>query len=178
MINENIQLHENILNTYRAAIYNFEAYLYKIYYNNNIPNNIHRGYLVNLKDFDEIKNLIDYNHYKMDIHKNNYIYSNINERITKIKQIKFKNTKYLANMLFNDNKYILINNDLWKILCEKGKENEPPIMYEIHNTHITFNLDGLELEFNYDPKDINKNIIDINSFNLKDMYKSSCDIII
>ena len=39
-------------------------------------------------------------------------------------------------MLYNENKYIIINTELWKIICENGRESEKPIKYEIKRSNI------------------------------------------
>lgn len=186
MINETIQLNENILNIYRKALYDFENYIEYIYSNNCInviPYVKHRGYLINLKEFEELKKIIDYQTYKIDIV--NYQKQNINidsskyEKILTVKQIEYKTSQYLSNMLLNDNQYILINYDLWQLLCEKGKEDDSPILYEIQSKYIILCLENNnEMTFNYELSGKFKNIIDKNFFNLKEIYKPNYDIII
>ena len=48
-----------------------------------------------------------------------------------LKDIDFKTSQYLLNMLLNGNKYIIIDETFWKAICEKGKEYSIPIIYEI-----------------------------------------------
>ena len=62
-------------------------------------------------------------------------------------------------MLYNDNKYIIINTELWKIICENGRENEKPIKYEISTLNIKLFFEGEKhLIISYYQK--SKNIID------------------
>ena len=142
----------------RNAISDFDKYLKDIYSTNNPYGTEQRGYLINLKDYERIKKII----YSNKININNL------EKNFKINQIEFKTSQYLINMILNGNKYIFINTDLWKLLYDKDKRNEIPIKYKVNINDITFSLDNKELSFKH-----NKNIIDKNSLNYSDSYKSN-----
>ena len=140
---------------YTTIISNFEEYL------NNLKNNsTHKGYLIDLKQLNDIKEKIDYkNNVKTisKVNKNNNLKNS--EKILTIKDIEFKTSQYLINMIYNDHKYILIDRELWKALCEVGRENDENIVYEINNNNIIFNLkDKKKLKFAQSSE--NKNIID------------------
>ena len=134
---------------YIKGFYEFEKYL------NNINSNLfekfepHDGYLINLSKIEEIKKSINYDNHKYEYH--NYESIPINNDSVKyytIEEIKFRNSEYLLNMLFNGNKYILINTKLWKLLCKKNEENITSIKYEINYMKIKFRLsDQKELIF-------------------------------
>ena len=136
---------------YRNAISVFEKYLEIIYSTNNAYGTEHRGYLINLKDYEMIK-------------KNTK--NNCSGIIYKINQIEFKTPQYLINMILNGNQYIFINTDLWELLCDKDKKSESPIIYKVNSYAITFNLDYKELSFR-----CNKNIIDKTKLNYSSNYK-------
>ena len=138
---------------YRNAISVFEKYLEIIYSTNNEYGTEHRGYLINLKDYEMIK-------------KNTK--NNCSGIIYKINQIEFKTPQYLINMILNGNKYIFINTDLWELICDNDKNNNSPIIYKVNSYDITFNLDNLKLSFSH-----NKNIIDQKSFRNSHNYKSN-----
>ena len=143
---------EILFNYYKYAIYNFENYIY----NNTYPysNDIFQesGYLINKKEYNQFKEIIDYNNFKNNFQNsndyNNYQNllnnNNINnyEKIISMDQIKFRTSDYLVNMLLNGNEYILINPILWEIVCNKEKKNDPPIQYQIINNLIIFTLDS------------------------------------
>ena len=161
---------ENILNYYRNEIYNFEYNMLSFQYHNS--NNIFEasGYLINLKDYNELKELIGYNNYNQNMNYINYI--NSYEDIIPLKQIEFRNYDYIINMLLNGNEYILITPELWKVFCNKEKIDEPPTEYKIFNQQIIFSFkDNNQLilnlndskKFIIEKSSLNKNIIDYNS---------------
>ena len=150
-----------ILLKYQKAIYKFNKKLEEIYsYNNSNNNREYKGHLINLKDYEDFIKKINYEKNKYSVN-NSVVDENISdsEKIYKIKQIEFITSQYLFNMIYNDNKYIIINNDLWKILCNKGEENNLLIKFEINSNNITLKLiDGKKLVFsNYSSS---KNIIE------------------
>ena len=62
-------------------------------------------------------------------------------------------------MIYNKNKSIIINIDLWKNVCKKGEENECLILYIVDWAHISFQLnDNIRLTFNNYNRD--NNILD------------------
>ena len=152
---------DSLLKKYRDAISDFEKYLEDIYSSQNSFGKEHKGYLINLKDYERIKEIIDNN-------KVNNI--NDSENNFKINQIEFKTLHYLINMILNGNKYIFINNSLWELICDNDKKNEPPIIYKVNFYDINFNLDNEYLSFRH-----NKNIIDKivlnNSYNYNSNYE-------
>ena len=92
------------------------------------------GYLVNLKDYEELKKIIFSNN------------NNINKILT-IESIHFKTASYLVNMIYNDNKYIIISPEIWKNCLPKEKENENPIFYEVNREKISIKLEDNNLTF-------------------------------
>jgi len=142
---------------YRHAISDFEKYLEEIYSNNDSYGMEYKGYLINLKDYEKIKESIDYN--KVDINDSEINFS--------INQIEFKTPQYLINMILNENKYIFIKAELWKLICDKNKKYDSPIIYKVNRYDIIFNLDNKEFSFNH-----NKNIIDKDTLNNYNEYKS------
>ena len=173
MEKDNSIKNQSILNIYCKEIFDFEQYLEQIYKKGNSMTN-YEGYLIDIKDYDELKKSIDYNHFKANITKHNLDKKILfeTEKTYEIKQIYFKTSSYLLNMIDNGNKYILINKDLWNIICEKGKENDSPIIYDIKDKMILFELDdNKKLSFIQNQK--SKNIID--KIGYKGEYKSNID---
>ena len=132
---------------YVKGFYQFEQYFNRI--NNNLGYDFekHRGYLININDFERIKLAINYEKIK-----DKYINYNLDEfdqnKNYTLEEIEFRDSNYLLNMIFNGNIYIFINYDLWILLCNKGKEKVPPIIYEINYSKIKFKLnDQRELIF-------------------------------
>jgi hypothetical protein len=60
-------------------------------------------------------------------------------------------------MIFNGNKYILINTKLWDLLCDENKKDIKSIEYKINYMNIKFSLDDKRELIFYNGKD---NIID------------------
>ena len=147
----------DLITNYKNAISEFEKFR-NIIYNKSSIGSEYNGYLINLKDYENIlKNIYD--------DKVNINDSEIN---FKINQIEFKTPQYLINMILYGNKYIFINVDLWELFCDKDKKGESPIIYKINKNDITFNLDNIELPFRH-----NKNIIDKNTLNYNYNYVSN-----
>ena len=144
------------LKNYSKAISDFENFLKDIYSSNTSGENEYIGYLINLKDYEKIKEIVN------DVNINDY------EINFTINQIEIKTPQYLTYMILNENKYIFINTELWRIICNEDKINDTPIKYKINENDITFSLDKIEFSFN-----LNNNIIDKNSLNSNSIYKSN-----
>jgi len=155
----------SILKNYSKAISDFEEYVKNIYSTKISDENEHKayiGYLINLKDYLKIKKIIN------DVNKNDI---NDFDIIFTINQIEIKTPQYLIYMILNGNKYILIKDDLWKIICDKDKKDDTPITYKVYGNDITFKLDKLDnIEFSFNR---NYNIIDKDSLNSNSDYKSN-----
>ena len=159
------------LTKYKIGFKEFENYIKKINYNLRDNYELHHGYLINLNEIERIKQRINYN-------SNESIYIQRNEtsqdstKYYTIKEIEFRNSDFLLNMIFNGNKYILINTTLWQLLCERNKEEKPSIKYYINKSKIKFQLDNKgELSFSN-----NNNLIDLSGlyYNSKyEFYKSN-----
>ena len=161
------------LMNYNKNIFDFEEdYLEEI--NKNYDNKEKFGYLINSKDMDELKENIHYSRYKSyrgdkkAFFVKNFDLSKLS-KIKKINQIEFKTSQYLKNMISNDNKYIMINEKLWKIICDIEKENETPIIYNLNSDVLSLQFDKEETLFFYNNK---KNIIDKYAYN----YSNKSDL--
>ena len=156
------------LTKYKIGFKEFENYIKKINYNlrDNYDYDFHHGYLINLNEIERIKQKINYN-------SNESIYIQRNEtsqdstKYYTIKEIEFRNSDFLLNMIFNGNKYILINTTLWQLLCERNKEEKPSIKYYINKSKIKFQLDNKgELSFSN-----NNNLIDLSGLYYNSKYE-------
>ena len=143
MNKDSLKLYDEFIK-YNSSISNFENYIKEIY---NKPNNEgKKGYIINNKDFEEFKANISKDKYNLfGIKKEDFQkYFDLNKfnKIKKLKQIEFKTSQYLINMILNDNKYIIINEELWKIICDKKYENDSPIIYYIDTDSLYFNFEN------------------------------------
>ena len=114
-----------------------------------------KGYIINLNDYNSLKKKIDYEKNKSKMITSNFDIKD-NEKILFIKEIEFKTSQYLTNMLLNDNKYIIVDGTFWKVICEKGKDNAPPTHYEFTNYTQSLNItlkDKKQIIFNNNKKD-------------------------
>ena len=148
----NRALKQEIKNKYIKAIYEFEEFV-KMSEKNKNENIDNKGYLINLMDYNGIKKHIEYDKFKKELPTINGKLED-SEKFIKLKQIEFKTSQYLIDMINNDNEYILINESLMKNICENKEET--PISYEIKDKKLILKLDK-ELIFNKDEK--NNNIL-------------------
>ena len=150
---------DSLLLNYNFAVENFENYL-KTY-----PENIQQeGYLIKLKHYENLKKIINYYDYK-----NCYLNKEIDlydEKPLTINPIEFRTSSYLINMLYNNNKYIMINKKFWEVICKKGKENAPPILYKHQSNNLIFKLDD-NITLSFIQSNNSKNIIDKSSINFR-----------
>ena len=118
---------------------------------------------INLDEINKIKNSINYNQ-KRNINIKNYYVDKNSNKIYTINDIKFRNSNYLLNMMLNGNKFIIINTDLWELLCENNKEKATPVMYKINYNFISFKLDDQRKLYFENKKN--------NQFSLETFYKN------
>ena len=160
MINKFIECNEVILKN--------EKYLEKLKNPNNNNNEVPICYLIDNKFFIKLKDDLNYEVYKKD-KKDDFeetlkkqIQSNsefLSYNIKKFDQIN--NIASLLNVLLNNNEIILINKELWEIICIEGKENEEGYAFIFDNSNITLFLsENIPINFT----DINSGIITLNSF--------------
>ena len=157
MASRNKLIYNNLLLIYNSAIYHFEKYIEELYKN---TNEMKCGYLINLKDYDDLKKKI---YYSKDNAKKSLLEEkklNVSEKIYTIKEIEKRTPEYLIDMITKGNKYIMVDQKFWKIFCEKGKENNEPIFYDISQNILNFTLINKTLKFN----STKSNIIDKSSY--------------
>ena len=155
---------------YNKAICSFEEGLLK-YINNNSVERV--GYLINLNDYENLKKTTNYDKKNaLNYNKQNNVKLKDEEKLYSFEQIKIKTSKYLLNMIFNGNRYILISSDLWKVICKKGKEKEPPFSYKVEKNNIILKIDDnkKQLIFKQDG-----NIIDKNTYSSNNTYKPNIE---
>ena len=144
-MNKNIKMNNdhNLLIKYKLAFDDFENKYVKNIYNNYTNYKEHRGYLINLENYEGIKNkVLSYYNNSSGISASKIIQS-----IKKLKGIKKKNSTYLINMLSNYNKYIIINSSLWELLGDVGNLYAK-FLYYIDKDLIVFSLDDkIQLKF-------------------------------
>ena len=153
----------------------FENYLNCIYCNLNHKYKTNKGYLIDLKEYEQYKNDLLYQVYKNN--KNEYedeiickicelISINKSLELKKFEQVQIESYQDLKNKLYNNNEYLLISESLWSNICKRGKENESCIEYYINDSDLYFILkDNTFVYFSN-----NKNILN------KTSYISSEDI--
>ena len=126
---------EELLKKYSCTIKSFEDKVKGL--KKNTP---YKGHLINLKDFEDLKNKVDYKKYK------NCYYPKIEikdcDKKYMYKDLEIKSSQYLINMLLNENKYIIIDTSFYQLICEKGKKNSEPFEYTYLN-----NSNDLKLTF-------------------------------
>ena len=158
MIDKSKQNKELIMK-YRKAVDDFNNYIKNIYSQVYLDEELY-GYLISLKEYNSFINFINYNNYKKnEIELNDF---NKNFQIN-IKPIEFNTSEYLLNMIFNNNEYIIISKDLFKIICKDRKENEGSIKYKKYSSFLELYMeDKKSITFNFSNK--GKNILDKKSY--------------
>ena len=124
---------------YNNAILNNENYFKKLL-ENPYENEKNEGYLIDFNDLEEVKQKLNHNEFKKYYNKQDEIIINFDKEkfnnIKKIKQIKFKDSKYLISMILNDNKFLLINSELWNLISDENNKNDKPYIFTIHKKSI------------------------------------------
>ena len=91
----------------------------------------YKGYLINLDDYKNFKNQVNYEANKSAYLPNYDIKEN--EKKLFIKDPEIKSNQQLINLLLNKNKYIIVDPTFYKLICEKGKSNSETMDYVISN---------------------------------------------
>ena len=150
-------VYNNLLLKYNSAIYNFEKYVEELYKK---TDGMKCGYLINLKDYEDLKKKVNYSKDNAKKSLLKEIKLSDSEKIYTIKEIENTTPEYLKEMLNKGNKYIVVDQNFWKVICEKGKENNRAIWYYISQNNFSVTLNGISLNFNL----TKNNIIDKNSY--------------
>ena len=130
---QNEQLNEEKRNQYFNIMNTF-----KMYEDSNYKTKEkYKGYLIRLKEYENIKEKIGYGKDVQNMNQNNFNYISL----LNAKQIEYKTYSYLLNMISIKNEYIIINEELWKILSKKEEKDQDPIEFMINNNIITVYLD-------------------------------------
>ena len=148
------EIPSQLLKKYCSAIKDFEDR--KKSYNK--PNKPYKGHLINYAEFEELKTKVKYNVHNSAIKTS--IAIDDKEKIMTIKDVDIKSQNYLNNLILNGNKYILIDDNFWKIVNEKKNDSGTVFDYKIDSTFLIISFDNKkELKFQ-----INKNnILDKNN---------------
>ena len=112
------------------------------------------GHIINLKDLEKLKTDVNYN---MNKNKTPSSYDIAeSEKMFHINELDIKTSQYLTNMILNGNKYIIVDNTFWKIICEKGKKYSASVCYKIDTNNIILTVDfkdGKPIKFNNSKQD-------------------------
>ena len=171
------------LNDYLKAFNNFHIYINQLYSDPNNIDKVKEGYIVNL-----------YNYYNLIMRINEYLEKRKNQTQNgnnafddevNLVKLKTENLKDVVEKINRNYKFIIINKDLFKVICDQEKQPIHKITYKI----ITENkLSVQENELQIQIKNFKNNIISketilvnienkkiINSFN-NPLYKSESKI--
>ena len=141
---ENSENYQKFLN-YNFAFQENEISILSIIQTNNKELINEKGYIIKLNDYEELKNLINYKKYKNYYYnapdKIKAFFNNDNiSKIKRIKGIKYRTSRYIINMLLNNNKYILITPKLYDLISYKtneGKEETPFFnFWQLYNFYL------------------------------------------
>ena len=87
----------------------------------------HKGHLINLKDFKDLKKQVNY-----DKNKSNF-FSTVDiiesEKKFDFKELEKISGRYLINMLLNGNEYIIVDTTFYKIISKNVGKNPKTIDY-------------------------------------------------
>ena len=166
---------------------NFIDNIKKNKYKESKENLKYEGYLINLEDIEKFKDNIKYEVFKLyfkETENNNIIMSKKEEirkffdiekfkKIEKVNNVKISSHEFLINMIMNDNRYILITDELWKVIgAKEEKEDNPPLIFSINNkSQLVLYLDNnKKLYFTIYENFIKKNLL-LEKNGEKEIYK-------
>ena len=140
--------------SYNMTLFEYEKEIRKIYENSGWSETFF-GYIINLKDYEDLKKKIQYEKLKEYFNDEQLCKEKIKEIInsmdihgienSNIDRLKINDSKQLIQFLNNNNKYKIINEKIWKKICIKGKENRPPLLYYIEYPELTLVLNKKDL---------------------------------
>ena len=151
MADGNNNMKEFFIN-YNYLIFSFEKFIERLYQNKEEnSNNLIHGYLVNFKEYEDLKENLNYNKVKsfyssQNIDKEKIIQHCDIHKLIKIKnfkfhQIEFNTPRYLIYRLNNKDNFIIINEQIWNILGAKDEISKNYIEYKIEeNNQISINF--------------------------------------
>ena len=176
-MNENLNKIDEYIK-YNEALEQYEKYIKDKYSKNSVHDIILKGYLINLKDFEDLKKGINYDTYKLFRPNNKngclkLLNSSKETKFKKVRNIKLNSFKYLVNMLNNNNKYIIITGELWNVVGEKDNQNNTQIDYKIDKDYIIIEFQNQKkISFKHNKN----NIIDIVGYNSgENIFKPNFD---
>ena len=155
---------------YINAIKDYEIYIKTIYKSHKENFNYHEGYIVNLKDFKNLKECIKYEVLK----ENNSYLNNFEEKIQinsipTIRQIRINNSQDFIKAINNQKEYIILNKTLYHILSKDDNIYGPFFHYFIDDSKLSLILENSETVF----FKLNNNIL-----NEKSLIQTKSEIII
>ena len=140
-----MNINADILKKYQSAVKNLDNYIKIV----NTKAIIHKGYLINLDDFNNFKKKINY-----EKNKNCFVPANFtikeDEKAITINSLDVQNNKSLINMLLNGNKYIIVDSAFYKIISPKGQAFATSTDYSFSNNFSELHLklkDQNEIKF-------------------------------
>ena len=117
---------EELFIKYNHYIYLYEKFIEKIYGKdiNSPARDKYKGYIMNLKDYEELKQNLNYTQVNKFYSSNNieaqkclqYYDANKFNKIKNIKLIEFNTPRYLVYKIMNGNDYIIISEELWNLI--------------------------------------------------------------
>ena len=147
---------EDLFIKFNNSINLYEKFVEEIYNKDKNPSSKDKlkGYIIYLKDYENLKLNLNYKNVRQFFYaKNNEkqkIFQNYDvnkfSKIKDIKQIEYYTPRYLINKIKNGDEYIIINEELWSLICSKNKDNKnPSIEYSIENNNqISINFENGE----------------------------------
>jgi hypothetical protein len=169
----------NLFYKYNLSILNYKNYVKDIYENYYYYSNvIYKGYLIELKYLKKWKEILSYKKLKTclscpyEFIKNEikkYCDFNKLNDMEKEEQVKYQNARYLISMMLNNNEFVIINEDLYKLIC--SNREQPFITYTIRYLFLDINLNNEILSFSHNKNKLNiKNFVSHKFFRLHQYY--------
>ena len=122
---------------YIKAIKDYEIYIKDIYKNSKEKNEYYEGYIVNLSDFDKLKEYIKYEVLKENIYNIDHMIEQYQiYNIPNIRQIKFNKSQELINSIKNGNIYIILNKKIYQILSNEDMTYGPFFGYFFYESEL------------------------------------------
>ena len=159
---------KNKILDYILSINKYEKYIKEIY-KMPIFHKCLSGYIINLRTYIELKNIIHYKVLNKFIKEEDNKQESLSNEIQKlietekisepkinIEQLNYKTSSEFIELIEKRNEYLLINEEFWNILCKnEPNENARPIDYYINYSKLVLILkDKSQINFELNSKNI------------------------
>ena len=132
------------IKNYIKTINEFESYIELINLNSTKENTEHHGFLINYNDYLNLIEKIE----KITTKASKQIEENNAEEIAKLDKLKVESINNPYKLISNNNSFIIINETLYNLICDKTESKDCRIKYKVTPDKIViYSENNQNLEF-------------------------------